>query len=323
MKKSTQVNLCIVGMPKAGTTSLHRYLSGHPDIVMSTDKEPHFFSVDLLQEGADFHGFGKYTRYPTLADYLSIFNVHQEKIIGEASVFYLFSKAAAKELYAHNPAMKIIIMLREPVAFLYSLHSQGLYSGNETQSDFATALNLEEHRRQGKHLPSTVHFPSRLFYREHWKVAEQIQRYLDVFPKKQIHIILFDDFKNHTEREFKKVLTFLDVDSQYQPDLANHNPNTRMRSQRLARIIQDPTHPITAFAKRTLPKKLWRRGKVILKKINTNTDPRAPLDDQLQKELQVEAHAQILALENLLHQEGFLESHRSLLKIWKYPTSSM
>jgi len=154
-------------------------------------------------------------------------------------------------------------------------------------------------------------------------VAEQIQRYLDVFDRSQIHVMLFDDFKANTALEFQKVLEFLDVDKNYQPDLANHNPNTRMRSKRLARIIQDPSHPITALAKKTLPKRLWKQGKVLLKKINTNSDPRPPLDSGLQSQLQQEAVEHILALERLLHRENFLEKNRSLLKIWKYPTSFM
>ena len=72
-------------------------------------------------------------------------------------MFYLFSKQAAAEIAQYNPDAKIIIMLREPVAFLYSIHSQGLYSGNETKH-FETALSLEDSRRQGMNIPSTVHF---------------------------------------------------------------------------------------------------------------------------------------------------------------------
>ena len=50
---SAIVNTFIVGMP-TGTTSLHRYLSEHPDTCMAEDKEPHFFSVDLLNEEQSF-----------------------------------------------------------------------------------------------------------------------------------------------------------------------------------------------------------------------------------------------------------------------------
>jgi len=35
-------NLLIVGAAKSGTTSLHNYLSQHPDVFMSKHKEPHF-----------------------------------------------------------------------------------------------------------------------------------------------------------------------------------------------------------------------------------------------------------------------------------------
>lgn len=153
------INCSIVGMPKAGTTSLHEYLAQHPDIFMSPDKEPHYFSTDLLQEGEEMHGFAKYTRYPSPEAYQALFSGRDtEKIIGESSVFYLFSKNAAKELYAHNPDIKIIIMLRELSAFLYSIHSQGLFSGNEVEKNFERALALEEQRKLGQELPATVYF---------------------------------------------------------------------------------------------------------------------------------------------------------------------
>ena len=93
------VNTFIVGMPEAGTTSLHRYLAEHPDTCMADDKEPHYFSVDLLQEGAQLHGHPKYTRYPTSEAYHTLFTDRgSASVVGESSVFYLFSKAAAKEM---------------------------------------------------------------------------------------------------------------------------------------------------------------------------------------------------------------------------------
>ena len=108
------VNCCIVGMPKAGTTSLHQYLAQHPDIFMSPDKEPHFFSTDLLKEGEELHGFPKYTRYPSLERYHQLFAERgQAKIVGESSVFYLFSKNAAQEIYQYNPDTKIMVKLAD------------------------------------------------------------------------------------------------------------------------------------------------------------------------------------------------------------------
>ena len=312
-------NTFIVGMPKAGTTSLHRYLSEHPNTCMAEDKEPHFFSRDLLEEGAQFHGFPKYTRYPSFEEYHSLFEAREgARIVGESSVFYLFSKLAAQEIFEYNPHSKIIIMLREPVAFLYSLHSQGLYSGNETETDFAHALALEEQRRNGENIPNTVHFPSRLYYREHLRIAEQIQRYIDRFPITQIKVILFEDFKTKTEDVVRDTLEFLELDSSIMPKLVNHNKNTKMRSQKLARIIQDPSHPVTSTAKKLFPKRLWKQGKVLLKKINTDHSPRNSLDLELKVQLRSEVTPQVEALNELLHQHNFVSSEINLLDVWGY-----
>ena len=311
------VNTFIVGMPKAGTTSLHRYLSEHPNTCMADDKEPHYFSVDLLNEGAAFHGFPKYTRYPTADAYHALFsNRRDATVVGESSVFYLYSKQAAQEIYTYNPAAKIIIMLREPVAFLYSLHSQGLYSGNETEADFGKALILESIRKEGKQIPPTVHFPSRLFYREQLKLAEQVKRFVAVFPKSQIKVIVFDDFKADTESEVRGVLQFLELDVKHMPNLVNHNTNTAMRSKILARIIQDPSHPVTSMAKKLLPKPLWKQGKVLLKKINTDNSPRVPLDATVKKQLRSEAAVHVKALQTFLHKEGL--NTADLMTLWGY-----
>lgn len=311
------VNTFVVGMPKAGTTSLHRYLSEHPDTCMAEDKEPHYFSVDLLEEGERLHGHPKYTRYPTLADYHTLFSTRgSASVVGESSVFYLYSKSAAQEIYKYNPQAKIIIMLREPVAFLYSLHSQGLYSGNETEADFATALALESERRNGNRIPSTVHFPSRLYYRDHWKIAGQIKRFVDVFGIQQVKVIVFDAFKNNTEREVLSTMDFLGLDTSFVPNLVNHNANTAMRSKRLARVIQDPNHPLTSVAKKLLPKSLWKQGKVWLKKINTDHSPRAPLDPQLTAKLRKEASAYVQELQDYLQESGLNDT--DLMDLWGY-----
>ena len=38
-------NFLVLGAQKAGTTSLHKYLAQHPEIFMSREKEPHYFSL--------------------------------------------------------------------------------------------------------------------------------------------------------------------------------------------------------------------------------------------------------------------------------------
>ena len=61
-----KVNLFIVGTPKAGTTSLYHYLKEFPEILMSTRKEPDFFSDRELQEQDLYYGS---SRINTLTKY--------------------------------------------------------------------------------------------------------------------------------------------------------------------------------------------------------------------------------------------------------------
>ena len=72
------VNFMLVGAAKSGSSTLASGLSQHPDVYISTMKEPHFFSgIDSLVN--------------TTEDYLALYNEHKnEKAIGEASTSYLF-----------------------------------------------------------------------------------------------------------------------------------------------------------------------------------------------------------------------------------------
>ena len=84
-----QPNLFIVGAPKCGTTAWVEYLSTHPDVYFSPVKEPLHFCTD-------FPGF---RAYPDRTAYEALFaNSGSARVRGEASVMYLFSMAAAKEI---------------------------------------------------------------------------------------------------------------------------------------------------------------------------------------------------------------------------------
>ena len=122
----------IVGAPKCGTTALANYLGQHPDIFMAKQKESHHFATDLIP-------YDDYWRNRN--HYLKIFQEAKEnQIIGEASVFYLLSQEAAKNIKKFSPNAKIIIMLRNPVDLLYSHYFQAVYNGRETITDFEKAL---------------------------------------------------------------------------------------------------------------------------------------------------------------------------------------
>ena len=168
----TLPNFFIVGAPQCGTTALHAYLAQHPDVFMSDPKEPHYFGSDL-----DF----RYRRRPNEEQDRSYFtNAGDRSRIGEASVWYLYSECAADEIWEAVPDARIIVMLRDPVEMIPSLHSQFVYNGHE-DLPLSEALEAEEDRAAGRRIPPEANFPRGLLYRRVATYAPQLARYLDRF----------------------------------------------------------------------------------------------------------------------------------------------
>ncbi|MEO8860767.1 MAG: sulfotransferase, partial [Ginsengibacter sp.] len=212
----------IVGAPKSGTTALNIYLSQHPDVFMA-QKELHRFGSDL-----------KMKVVPSEEEYLQSFQSAGEgMLIGEASVWYLFSKKAAAEIKRLSPAAKIIIMLRNPVEVLPSLHSQNLYNGNEDTKDFKKALELDVERKKGNFLPKSVDFFALPSYFDSALYFEQVKRYLEIFGSSNVQIILYDDFIKNTPQIFLETLQFLGLDIEPKIKFSVINPNKKIKLFRL------------------------------------------------------------------------------------------
>ena len=174
-------NLFIVGAPKTGTTFLYHYLKKHSEIYFPDFKEPHFFGSDLQRRNGAYN--------LSLNEYQSLFET-DKKIIGEASTFYLFSDNAAKEIHDFNPKAKIIIMLRDLVDLVHSLHSQFVFSGDEVIEDFSHALALENKRLSGQNIPKQTTVVNKLFYTSNiLSLPKNIQSFIDHFGRENIKFI--------------------------------------------------------------------------------------------------------------------------------------
>ena len=217
-------NLFIVGAPKCGTTFLYHYLKQHPEIYFPDFKEPHFFGSDLIRKN------GAYDL--SLNNYKSLFN-SDKKIIGEASTFYIFSKNAAKEMYDFNPKAKIIIMLRDLVDLVHSIHSQFVFSGDETIENFEKALNMESERLKGQKIPIQTTVVNKLFYTSNiLSLPKNITSFINYFGNKNIKIIFLDEIKNNPQKVYSETLKFLNVDSNIMiPNFKIINKNKAYKSK--------------------------------------------------------------------------------------------
>jgi len=273
-------NFFIVGAPKCGTSALHGYLAQHPDVFMSEPKEPHFFCTDLdaphavRDEGA----------------YRALFKDADAKVVGESSATYLYSSVAAAGIRTFNPDARIIIMLRNPLEMMPSLHAQKRVNGTEEVADFGEALEAEEKRKAGE-LPARGAFP---FYRDAARYSEQLGRYFDRFPREQVHVIIFDDFKRDVAGVYGKVLGFLKLPS-FTPNFKVVNRNKRVRSRALRDFLQNPRSPVNR-----LPKPLSTFSYKALDRLNSAYEARTPLEPGLERRLRAEFAPEVERLSELL-----------------------
>lgn len=105
-------NLFIPGAGKSGTSSLHELLNQHPDICMSSVKEPHFWTRP---------NFKDYTK-EDIDNYLKLFDKKENaKYRGESSTGYMaFPRFInhIKKQYSNQP--KFIFILKNPIDRCYS-----------------------------------------------------------------------------------------------------------------------------------------------------------------------------------------------------------
>jgi hypothetical protein len=280
----------IAGAPRCGTTAMYEYLSQHPQVFMPEHKEPIYFGSDLT------HLHGRLTE----ADYLGLFKRSRPgQRVGEASTWYLFSQTAAREIKEFAPESQIVVMLRNPVEVMYSLHRELVFYRAEPIEDFEEALGAEEDRKQGRRLGP----PGRgemLYYRDTVKFAEQLQRFLDVFDREQIKIIVFDDFAQDPARSYRDLLQFLRVDTTFRPEFARVNESKRHVNPSLQELIVRPPAPIARLVPLLRRTRLAHQIRSAILSANSRPMKRAPMNPELLRQLTQELAPEVERLGELI-----------------------
>jgi len=221
-------NFFIVGADKAGTSSLYSYLYQIPEVFMSRIKEPNYFSINTI---ADNHPL-KPIR--DKKNYLNLFkNVKDEKIIGEASPSYLSDPDAPKLIYQVSPDAKILISLRDPVERVYSHYLMLKRIGSKISTfhnQIEISLNEKKNKKEDKIL-----LENGLYF-------QHVKRYLSIFRKEQVKIIIFEDFVKDTKSTLKEILNFLNLKNElhdFKPEV--YNKYGEVRGPLSQKILQNMT----------------------------------------------------------------------------------
>lgn len=293
----TRPNLFLIGHPRSGTGTIDGWLKQHPDIYMA-NKELHYFGSDLF-----------YNSPPrSLENYLRYFpKDSSSKYIGESSTWYLASTSAAEEIHSFAPQGKIILSLRNPVDWIYSLHSHMVYAAYEDTPDFTMALSKEEERISGK-LPQNAYPPMGVCYRSLVQYASQIKRFYHVFGKENVQVILFDHLKNTPEETFDQILNFLGLPTFFPQkkeallgSKKQKNANHGHRSKRLHQWIKSGRRRAVLHGTR---EEIIPGSRLLIRALhhfNTTAKERIPMNKELRKNLVLEFTSQVEELEAVLN----------------------
>ena len=180
-------NMLIIGAAKAGTTSLHYYLSLHPEIQMAREKELHFFSnPDCWRRGLDWYRSQFDPRSP---------------VRGESSVSYTADPerpGVAAKIQSVLPDAKLIYILRDPIERILSAWVQRTSMGREHRP-------IEEALRVLDDNPLVT----RSLYHH------QLAQYLHEFDRSQILVLTLEEMRDQPGSVLRRAFEFLEVDPEF------------------------------------------------------------------------------------------------------------
>jgi len=190
-------NFLCIGAQKCGTTSLWHLLNAHPDIHMARPRETRFFSEEIrFSEGLAAYELRHFAGW------------NGEAAVGEKCPEYLYVPQVPQRLHDSLGAdLRLLICLRSPAARAYSHYRHNIAQFRESRP-FEVVVEDE-----AKSLGSGQHNPPPFGYLARGRYAEQIERYLEIFPKDQCHFISFDAITQRQSATMQSVYAFLGVAS--------------------------------------------------------------------------------------------------------------
>ena len=198
----------IIGAPKAGTSALHAALAQHPQLHMSTAKEPKYFLCGdrpppAYRGPGDAHSNQEWIWRRD--DYQALFEpTGQDVVCGESTPFYLYQESAHRRIAAMLPDVKLIAVLRDPIDRAYSNWMHLWSDGLEPLSDFTQACAAEQRRIAAGWAPFW-------HYREMGRYGHQLTHLYGLFDPDRVLLLRYRELVDEPGPTLDRVCAFLDV----------------------------------------------------------------------------------------------------------------
>lgn len=191
----------IAGAQKAGTSALHQYLRRHPQLFLPARKELHFFDNESLHWPGGDDLYDAYHQAFHEAAACSVW--------GEATPIYMYWWPSIARIYQYNPAIKLILVLRNPITRAFSHWNMESRRGAENLGFFeALQTEVERCRSALPHQHRVFSYVSRGHY------CAQLQRIWNVLPTAQTLVLKHDDLLNNAPDTLDRIHAYLEVDHQ-------------------------------------------------------------------------------------------------------------
>lgn len=195
----------IVGAMKSGTTSLHHILRHHSRVFIPNSEVQLFSLDDIEQNPVFFQWLNTEWTYQNFDSYFKDYvtwhrSLYEEsssgQVLGEDAPSYLPSRKAIDRIGEYLPDVKLIIMLRDPVARVFSHYWHWVRT-------YRAIYSLED----------TIQFQhGNLLQRSFYE--EQLRYCLQVISAEQIHVVLFEEFVSNQREVVAGVLQFLGLEDE-------------------------------------------------------------------------------------------------------------
>ncbi len=241
-------NAMIIGAMKSGTSSLHYYLTQHRQVIAPLRKEVHYFDLNFARGEAWYRAnFGR---------------AGEGGLNIDSSPYYLFHPQVPQRAHALVSGAQLIVLLRDPVPRAYSHYWHERYKGREPLS-FEDAIDAEPERIAREHerlaAGAIMHSKSHQYfsYLARGRYAEQIERWLGVYPREQMLVLRFEDLARDPLPVLNRTLDWLGLSRMQSAKLEARNtrryppmePATAARlrkyfaphNEALAHLLGEPT----------------------------------------------------------------------------------
>ncbi len=243
----------IIGAQKAGTTALYAYLRWHPQVLGPSWKEVNYFDRHYRRGERWYRG-----HFPNR---LRLRRIH-DPIVAEASTGYLFHPLGPERVKALIPRARLIALVRDPVDRAYSHYQHEVALGRERLS-FEAAIDREDERMEGeleRMLADPGYFSYAWWnytYLARGRYAEQLERWLEVFPREQLLVVPMDDLRDAPRETYARVLDYIgarpheldDYPRIFSREYSDMSPETR---RRLSEYYAEPNRRLYALLEREL-----------------------------------------------------------------------